>query len=145
LEFYSDYSITPEKINFYNKAVRRILLPAWVMSLIHDSITNDLMLMYHIISAGSSSSSRVEIWDSGNPLVEEYVRSCAIHRRYEERMTSSKTSPGLLTLKYSGPYCNCMDHVHIGYSALSQITQLLYNDICSPISQMLLWIDSRFI
>ena len=27
LEFYSDYTITPEKINFYNKAVRRILLP----------------------------------------------------------------------------------------------------------------------
>ena len=93
------------------------------------------MLMYHIISAGSSNSSRVEIWDSGNPLVEEYVRSCVIHRRYEGR----KTSPGLLTLKYySSAYSNCMDHVHIGYSALSQITQLLYNDICSPISQMLL-------
>jgi hypothetical protein len=96
-----------------------------------------VLLLYHIISAGSSSSSRVEIWDSGNPLVEEYVRSCVIYRRYEVRKTSSKTSPGLLTLKYySGAYRNCMDHVHIGYSALSQITQLLYNDICSPISQM---------
>ena len=92
--------------------------------------------MYHIISASSSNSSRVEIWDSGNPLVEEYVRSCVIHRRYEGRKTSSKTSPGLLTLNYySGAYRNCRSDVHAGYSALSQITQLLYNEICSP-SQM---------
>ena len=37
LEYYSNVSttyITPEKINIYNKAVRRILLPEWVMSLI---------------------------------------------------------------------------------------------------------------
>jgi hypothetical protein len=98
-----------------------------------------VLLMYHIISAGSSSSSHVEIWDSGNPLVEEYVRSCVIYRRYEVRKTSSKTSPGLLTLKYySGAYRNCMDHVHVGYSVLSQITQLLYNDICSPISSQIM-------
>lgn len=29
------------------------------------------------------------------------------------------------------PYINCLDYIHTGYVALSQATQLFYNDICN--------------
>lgn len=75
-----------------------------------------------------NGTSNVQMWDSGNRLVEEYIRSCDQFKRYERQ----KMSRGLLKMKFSSSaYRNCQDSVHTGYSALSQITQLLFNDICS--------------
>jgi hypothetical protein len=62
----------------------------------------------------------IRIWDSGNPLVEEYIRSCFILERDEPH--SSRT--------YDSFYFNCNDFIHTGYSALSQATQIIFNYIC---------------
>lgn len=64
----------------------------------------------------------IHIWDSSDPLVEEYIRSCFIlERKNSESFWEA--------LDYSTPYINCYDNVHPGYLVLSQATQLLYNNI----------------
>jgi hypothetical protein len=74
---------------------------------------------------GSSSRQRgVYLWDSSDPLADEYVRSCAILKRYEHSSDESNK-------EYATAYANCNDYVHTGYSALSQATQLLFNDLCN--------------
>jgi hypothetical protein len=76
--------------------------------------------------ADSSLSSRqrgVYLWDSSDPFADEYVRACAILKRYEHS--------GYNTQEYVTAYANCYDYVHTGYSALSQATQLLFNDLCN--------------
>ncbi|XP_046640977.1 N-acetylneuraminate 9-O-acetyltransferase-like isoform X2 [Daphnia pulicaria] len=98
--------IHSKKIHIYNTSVRRILLG----------------------DQKGGNRSNVQIWDSGNRLVEEYIRSCDQFKRYERQ----KITRALLKMKFcSSAYRNCQDSVHTGYSALSQITQLLFNDICS--------------
>jgi hypothetical protein len=62
----------------------------------------------------------VRIWDSSNPLAEEYVRVCAFSQRVQYAYRDSSDS-----------FYNCKDFSHTGYSALSQATQLLFNDICN--------------
>ena len=60
------------------------------------------------------------IWDSANPLAEEYVRACELLRRHDVH----------LGREWFEAYYNCVDFIHTGYSALSQTTQILLNDIC---------------
>ncbi len=79
-------------------------------------------------SGGSNSRQRgVYLWDSSDPLADEYVRSCAILKRYEHSSDNTK--------EYATAYANCNDYVHTGYSALSQATQLLFNDLCNAALQ----------
>jgi hypothetical protein len=63
---------------------------------------------------------RVRIWDSSNPLAEEYVRACSFSQRVQYATIDSADS-----------FVNCKDYTHTGYKALSQSTQLLFNDICN--------------
>lgn len=64
------------------------------------------------------------IWDRGNRLAEEYVRSCNQLRRYE-------IHPGRQWIdKNSRAYYNCIDFIHTGYVALSQTIQIILNEIC---------------
>ena len=63
---------------------------------------------------------RVRIWDSSNPLAEEYVRACSFSQRVQYATIDSDDS-----------FVNCKDYTHTGYKALSQSTQLLFNDICN--------------
>ena len=69
--------------------------------------------------------SQIRIWDSSNPLAEEYVRGCATLKRDEQYEIDDR--PSLLK---DVAYADCNDNIHTGYSALSQATQLLFNDIC---------------
>ncbi|EFX66757.1 hypothetical protein DAPPUDRAFT_262658 [Daphnia pulex] len=89
--------IFSEKIHSYNKAIRRIL-----------------------------EKENIPIWDSSNPLAEEYVRACATLKRDE--IFDSNGRPCLFK---DVTYYDCNDFIHTGYSALSQATQLLFNDICN--------------
>ncbi len=58
----------------------------------------------------------VILWESGNHLVEEYLRSCVLQQRAD--------------LKYFGnAYFNCLDYVHPGYSALSLVLQFFFIEI----------------
>ena len=66
----------------------------------------------------ADSSSSVEIWDSANPLVEDYVRSCLFDVK---RSTSHRFKS----------WAECLDYIHTGYSALSQAMQLILNDVCN--------------
>nr|CAH0103440.1 unnamed protein product [Daphnia galeata] len=91
--------IHSEKIHNYNKIVRRIL---------------------------ENGDSQIRIWDSSNPLAEEYVRGCATLKRDDEQYEIDDR-PSLLK---DYVYADCNDNIHTGYSALSQATQLLFNDIC---------------
>ncbi|KAI9559232.1 hypothetical protein GHT06_016021 [Daphnia sinensis] len=87
--------ILSEKAHRYNKDVRHIL----------------------------RNNSSIRIWDSSNPLAEEYVRGCALIRRGH---------PG--PRFYKDPdhsFIDCNDYIHTGYSALSLATQILFNDICN--------------
>ncbi|XP_046644637.1 N-acetylneuraminate 9-O-acetyltransferase-like [Daphnia pulicaria] len=75
------------------------------------------------------NESNIRIWDSGNPLAEEYVRGCEILEREIPNPQFIKTGPEQFI--NSRPYVNCLDFIHTGYLALSKATQLLYNDICN--------------
>ncbi|EFX78295.1 hypothetical protein DAPPUDRAFT_320629 [Daphnia pulex] len=97
VEFYGNINgpnteIHTEKIHQYNVAVGRIL--------------------------GNQKS--VRIWDSCNPLAEEYVRGCTFSQRIQYALNDPSDS-----------FFNFKDYSHAGYSALSQSTQLLLNDICN--------------
>jgi hypothetical protein len=75
----------------------------------------------------------IRIWDSSNPLAEEYVRGCTLFR---ERLIHQKTTDHYAeqeTTKFFDPkpFMNCFDYIHTGNVALSQATQILYNDICN--------------
>jgi hypothetical protein len=86
---------------------------------------NRIALQRLVIQTESDSSTRrgVYLWDSSDPLADEYVRACAILKRYEHSSNNTK--------EYVTAYANCNDYVHTGYSALSQATQLLFNDLCN--------------
>ncbi|KAK4010374.1 hypothetical protein OUZ56_019520 [Daphnia magna] len=99
----SNTDIVSEKIYGYNKITRKIL---------------------------ESLRTRIRIWDSSNPLVEEYTRDCTILKRDEKAKIGDPSVP----MDYASAYFNCDDYIHTGYAALSQATQLLFNDICN--SQM---------
>ncbi|XP_046639465.1 uncharacterized protein LOC124320652 [Daphnia pulicaria] len=64
------------------------------------------------------------LWDSSNSLVEEYIRGCVVFQQRLQLGVYLVTDPD-----YS--YINCNDCRHPGYSALSQATQLLLNDLCN--------------
>ncbi len=88
---------------------------------------NRIALQRLVIQTKSDSNARrgVYLWDSSDPLADEYVRACAIHKRYEHSLSSDNTK------EYATAFANCNDYVHTGYSALSQATQLLFNDLCN--------------
>ncbi|EFX67818.1 hypothetical protein DAPPUDRAFT_330622 [Daphnia pulex] len=75
--------------------------------------------------------SGIRIWDSGNPLAEEYIRSCVIFPERDERRTFYLESDKPFNPITSKPYVNCLDFIHTGSVALAQATQILYNDICN--------------
>jgi len=69
-------------------------------------------------------NSQINYWDSGNPLAEEYVRSCHHLKRHE-------IHPGKKWIdKNSRSYYNCIDFIHTGYVALSLTIQILLNKMC---------------
>lgn len=72
----------------------------------------------------------MRIWDSSNPLAEEYVRSCVIFAERELR-NSAFIKSGPDQYINTKPFKNCQDYIHTGYVALSEATQLFYNDICN--------------
>jgi hypothetical protein len=56
-------------------------------------------------------------WDTGDFMVEEYLRSCYIHQRND--------------LEYTGKaYFSCPDLVHPGYVAQFYALQLFFNEMC---------------
>ncbi len=65
----------------------------------------------------------MEIWDSGDPIAEECIRSCSINRRQVSGNWSAKN--------ILNPYLFCLDHAHLGYAATRQNTQLLLNELCN--------------
>lgn len=73
-----------------------------------------------------NENSGIRIWDSSGPLAEEYIRSCAVLKRDEIVLDYGR--PYLFK---EGAYADFNDYIHTGYSALSQATNLLYNDICN--------------
>jgi hypothetical protein len=72
-----------------------------------------------------NQNSQIRIWDSSNPLAEEYVRGCATIKRDEKF-----TVDGRPYLFKDIAYADCNDYIHTGFLALSQATQLLFNNIC---------------
>ena len=60
------------------------------------------------------------IWDSANPLAEEYVRVCNLIKR-------------AVWGGWLNAYYNCYDYIHTGYVVLAQTTQILLNDICNEV------------
>ncbi|KZS14819.1 Uncharacterized protein APZ42_020190 [Daphnia magna] len=75
-----------------------------------------------------NENSSIRIWDSSDPLAEEYIRSCAALKRDEIVHVDSR--PYLFK---DAAFADCNDFIHTGYSALSQATNLLYNDICNNV------------
>jgi hypothetical protein len=73
-----------------------------------------------------NEKSKIRVWDSSNPLAEEYVRGCATLKRDELFEIDDRPYPFK-----DVAYADCNDYIHTGYSALSQATQLLFNDICN--------------
>ena len=69
---------------------------------------------------------QVIIWDSCSPIVEEYIRGCSLLSRRKTRIQENWAGPR----PYDG-YFNCYDYIHPGYVAVSQMTQILLNDICN--------------
>lgn len=74
-------------------------------------------------------NSGVKFWDSGNPPVEEYARSCD-HLQLIERLIFDQEqylmgiNPNL--------YLDCRDLLHPGYVALfNYVTQILLNHLCN--------------
>ena len=63
------------------------------------------------------------IWDSANPLAEEYIRACNLLKRKE-------VHPRRVWLDATEFY-SCFDSIHTGYVALSQATQIIWNGICN--------------
>ena len=62
----------------------------------------------------------MEIWDSGDPIAEEYIRSCSIHTRNLFHLKTPHQS-----------YLACLDYAHLGYVATRESTQLLLNELCN--------------
>ncbi|XP_057380106.1 uncharacterized protein LOC130702455 [Daphnia carinata] len=83
----------------------------------YNKITRRIMKSLH---------SGIRVWDSSNALVEEYIRSCTIIKRDEKEKKIYPIGP-----HHAYAYFSCLDCVHTGYAALSQATQLLFNDICN--------------
>ncbi len=81
---------------------------------------SDLLLKLIFLNFYFRDHKSVRIWDSSNPLAEEYVRVCAFSQRVQYAYRDSSDS-----------FYNCKNFSHIMLnSALSQATQLLFNDIC---------------
>lgn len=61
------------------------------------------------------SGTRVLVWDSFDPVAEEYIRSCA-----------------LTGYKRSDPegFFRCEDFLHTGFNALSFASQVIINYVC---------------
>jgi hypothetical protein len=116
LDFYGDNGkfntlVVAEKVRLYN----RIAVQGLVINKTDPAADSS--------NISSSRQRGVYLWDSSDPFADEYVRSCAILKRYEHSYDKSN--------EYAMAYTNCNDFVHTGYSALSQATQLLYNDLCN--------------
>ncbi|KAI9559361.1 hypothetical protein GHT06_016150 [Daphnia sinensis] len=75
-----------------------------------------------------NENSSIRIWDSSDRLAEEYIRSCAVLKRDE--IVHVDRRPYLFK---DAAFADCNDFIHTGYSALSQATNLLYNDICNDV------------
>jgi hypothetical protein len=108
----SNTLVVADKLSHYNRiALRRLVL-----------------IQTDETDSGGGRQRGVYLWDSSDPLADEYVRSCAILKRYEHSSDESNK-------EYATAYANCNDYVHTGYSALSQATQLLFNDLCNAALQ----------
>ncbi|XP_057369407.1 uncharacterized protein LOC130690408 [Daphnia carinata] len=88
-----------EKLHNYNKAARRVF---------------------------RNENKHIRIWDSKDPLVDEYIRSCFVLKRNEVLHPAKR--PYLFQETF---YENCRDSIHTGSSALLLATNLFYNDICN--------------
>jgi hypothetical protein len=112
--------IVSDKLYHYNEDIRHILELVDEIGTFYTGIDCNLIFL---IADVCRDSGKMRIWDSSNPVAEEYVRACTLIRRGH-----FGPSP------YKDPdhsYIDCNDYIHTGYSALSQATQLLYNYICS--------------
>ena len=93
---------------------------------------------WKIIIFNSNSETEVIIWDSGNPIVEEYIRGCSLLNRWRSRIDEYWG----MSRPYDG-YFICNDYIHPGYVALSQLTQILLNCLCNHL--ILLWLNYRYL
>ncbi len=71
--------------------------------------------------------SKIRIWESSNALAEEYVRGCLLLKRDSSGFILF-SQPSVVNSK---PFINCRDFVHTGTVAITQATQILFNDICN--------------
>ncbi|XP_045031977.1 N-acetylneuraminate 9-O-acetyltransferase-like [Daphnia magna] len=69
----------------------------------------------------------IRMYDSSNLWAVEYSRSCFVFQR-EGKFNATSIKSYIIS---NNIYVSCKDFVHTGYSALSQATQLLLNDICN--------------
>lgn len=77
--------------------------------------------------------SGIRIWDSSNPLAEEYIRSCVIFPERDQHHIFYLESEKPFNPIVSKPYVSCLDFIHTGSVALAQATQILYNGICQHV------------
>lgn len=98
----NNVDVHASKIWHYNRETNRIL--RCDQSNFHSWISNNKSI--------SRRNGGIPVWDSGSPLVEEYIRSCLIQKRQDAFYKS---------------YFDCTDYIHPGLSAMTDITQILYN------------------
>ena len=65
----------------------------------------------------------MQYWDSGNAVVEEYIRSCHLLQGMDRSPESE--------VLYHNSYFNCLDVIHPGYVALFQAMQIILNHLCN--------------
>lgn len=96
-----------EILQRYNEAVKRIF--KW---------GHQYYILPNVTSFSFRNYKDIRIWDSSNPLTEEYVRGCSL---------SERNIPG----DYIATYTSCKDFVYTGNVALFGATQLFLNDMCN--------------
>ncbi|XP_059351674.1 N-acetylneuraminate 9-O-acetyltransferase-like [Daphnia carinata] len=71
--------------------------------------------------------SSIRYYNSSHPWATEYCRSCKVFQRHS-RLNAKKVES---YINWNNVYVGCKDFIHLGYSGLSQATQLFLNDICN--------------
>lgn len=110
-----------QKISRKSTTLSEKFLSTFKAKFIKNIIFNYILKYFSLLTILLRRKSRVKVWDSGNPLVEEYTRSC---QQWTDRQPLNEAI-------FHNPYFNCLDRIHPGYVALNQATQILLNHICN--------------
>lgn len=72
-----------------------------------------------IVTVNFARDSRIDIWDTTDAIVEEYVRACALLLREDDDLWG-------VSVVYK-----CKDMLHPGSAAVNPSTHILLNEICN--------------